>query len=126
MRTTFARVNERLAGWVTRGVGSMVCAYLFAALALTALPQALIDSFGDRLNLMPVITWASQCFLQLVLLSVIMVGQSVQGRASERRAISDHNTLRAEHAEVKRILAAQMKMQADLARLVAAGHRPVA
>ena len=73
-------LNGRIALALTRGVGTMWCAYAFAALALIALPQAL----GSVLTL---IQWVSQTFIQLVMLSVIVVGQNLLGAASDKRAL---------------------------------------
>ncbi|MGE0570516.1 MAG: hypothetical protein AB7H85_13340 [Dehalococcoidia bacterium] len=86
-------MNARLAVRITNGVGSMWCAYLFAALALVSLPSALRS--GDTVVM---VSWVSQTFLQLVLLSVIIVGQNVQAAATEGRAEADHETLAAVHA----------------------------
>ena len=72
-------LNGRIALLLTKGVGTMWCAYAFAALALIALPQA----FGSPLLL---IQWISQTFIQLVMLSVIMVGQNLLSAASDKRA----------------------------------------
>ena len=72
--------NARLAVWITRTVGSMWCAYAFAALALISLPAAL------QQGTVAIISWISQTFLQLVLLSVIMVGQQVLAKASDKQA----------------------------------------
>jgi hypothetical protein len=58
----------------------MWCAYAFAALALFSLPAAL------RGGIAPTITWTAQTFLQLVLLSIIIVGQNVQSAAADARA----------------------------------------
>ena len=58
----------------------MWCAYAFAALALLVLPDAL---GGGLLSL---IQWVSQTFIQLVMLSVIMVGQNILGKAQDKRA----------------------------------------
>ncbi len=74
-------INGRLAILVTGAVGTMWCAYAFAILALVALPSAL--KTGDPLAL---VQWISQTFLQLVLLSVIIVGQNITSRASDKRA----------------------------------------
>jgi hypothetical protein len=74
-------VNGRIALVLTRVVGTMWCAYAFAILALVALPSALAS--GDVL---PLIQWVSQTFIQLVMLSVIMVGQNILGRASDKRS----------------------------------------
>src|ERR1035438_3706504 len=74
--------NAKLALLITRGVGTMACAYLFAVLALIGLPTALAPG-GEG-----IISWIAQTFLQLVLLSIIMVGQTVQiGRASCRERV---------------------------------------
>ena len=73
--------NGRVALVLTGVVGTMWCAYAFAILALVALPDA-IKSGG----LLPMIQWVSQTFIQLVMLSVIMVGQNILGKASDRRS----------------------------------------
>jgi len=73
--------NGKIALVLTTVVGTMWCAYAFACLALVALPSAL--SGGRLLDL---IQWISQTFVQLVMLSVIMVGQNILGRASDKRA----------------------------------------
>jgi hypothetical protein len=73
-------LNAKLAVFLTNIVGSMWCAYVFAALALVGLPAALKPG-GEG-----IIAWIAQTFLQLVLLSVIMVGQNVQSDASDARA----------------------------------------
>lgn len=74
-------INGRIAIVITTAVGTMWCAYAFAILALIALPDALNSG-----SLLPLIQWLSQTFIQLVMLSVIMVGQNVQSRASDKRA----------------------------------------
>jgi hypothetical protein len=73
--------NGRVAILVTTVVGTMWCAYAFAVLALIALPSAIKS--GDPLQL---VQWISQTFIQLVLLSVIIVGQNISSRASDKRA----------------------------------------
>jgi DNA integrity scanning protein DisA with diadenylate cyclase activity len=72
--------NGRVALILTTTVGTMWCAYAFSVLALVALPQALQG------GLLPIIQWVSQTFIQLVMLSVIMVGQNILSRASDKRA----------------------------------------
>ena len=64
--------NAKIAVFLTNIVGSMWCAYAFGVLALLGLRPALRPG-GEGL-----IAWIAQTFLQLVLLSVIMVGQNVQ------------------------------------------------
>jgi len=58
----------------------MWCAYVFGVIALIGLRPALKPG-GEG-----IIAWIAQTFLQLVLLSVIMVGQNVQSQASESRS----------------------------------------
>jgi len=73
-------LNGRVALVLTTVVGTMWCAYAFAALALVVLPDALQG------GLLTTIQWVSQTFIQLVMLSVIMVGQNILGRTSDKRA----------------------------------------
>ena len=72
--------NAKLAVLVTRLVGTMWCAYVFTGIALLGLNAALKPG-GEG-----IIAWIAQTFLQLVLLSVIMVGQNVQSLAADARS----------------------------------------
>ena len=111
--TRIARFNAALAVAITKGVGSMWCAYAFAVVALIGLPGAINGGVYD------VVQWIAQTFLQLVLLSIILVGQNVQAAASDKRALdtyidteailhevaqlhthqqAQHDTLRQQHA----------------------------
>jgi hypothetical protein len=88
--------NAKFALLITRSVGTMACAYVFTLLALVSLPAILIQAevlhksdvpnFLTKPGLILVVAWIAQTFLQLVLLSVIMVGQSVQALASDARS----------------------------------------
>ena len=73
--------NGRLAVLITNLVSTMWCAYVFAIIALISLPAALAGGTSA------IVTWIAQTFLQLVLLSVIMVGQKVSARASDKQAL---------------------------------------
>jgi hypothetical protein len=77
--------NAKFAVLITRLVGTMWCAYLFAGIALLGLGPALKPG-GEG-----IIAWIAQTFLQLVLLSVIMVGQNVQSLASDARSANTFN-----------------------------------
>lgn len=97
--------NSRLGVWITRRVGSMWCAYIFAGLALVSLPTVLATG-----SLVLIVAWCAQTFLQLVLLSIIMVGQNVSGAASDARAEStfrDTEAILHEAVESQRHLHAQ-------------------
>jgi hypothetical protein len=76
--------NAKVALVITRSVGTMACAYLFAAIALISLPAALSSG-----QVIIIVAWIAQTFLQLVLLSIIMVGQTVQSAASDARAAKE-------------------------------------
>jgi hypothetical protein len=88
--------NAKLAVLITSGVGTMACAYLFAVIAVISLPAILIQAgvltnsdvptFFTKPGLILIVAWIAQTFLQLVLLSIIMVGQRVQSAASDARA----------------------------------------
>ena len=77
-------INAKIAVFLTNIVGSMWCAYVFAIIAFIGLPAALKPG-GEG-----IIAWIAQTFLQLVLLSVIMVGQNVQAEAIKLICISQN------------------------------------
>ncbi|MFA6495231.1 MAG: DUF1003 domain-containing protein [Candidatus Paceibacterota bacterium] len=79
-------VLDKAAIFITKVVGTMWCAIAFTVLALISLPQALYGGTATT------ISWIAQTFLQLVLLSIIMVGQNLQSRHSELRADADYET----------------------------------
>jgi len=81
-----ARFNAWFAVKVTNGVGTMWCAYAFALVALISLPQAISTH-----NAVTLVSWVSQTFLQLVLLSVIIVGQNVLAAAADKRSEATYN-----------------------------------
>jgi len=86
------RFNTWLAVRITKTVGTMWIAYLFAAIALISLPAALRT--GDTII---IVAWIAQTFFQLVLLPIIIVGQNVIQAANDARAEADHETLSAVH-----------------------------
>ena len=77
--------NSWLALKITSGVGTMWCAYAFAVIALVSLPDAI---HGGRPT---IISWIAQTFIQLVLLSIIMVGQNISAAASDARSLATYN-----------------------------------
>ena len=77
--------NRRVAEKITSFVSTMWCAYLFAAIALVSLPAAIRT--GD---VVVIVAWIAQTFLQLVLLSIIMVGQSVSSASVEQKINETH------------------------------------
>jgi hypothetical protein len=113
------RFNQWFAVKVTKGVGTMWCAYAFAALTLVSLPAAITSHSAVVL-----VSWISQTFLQLVLLSVIIVGQNVQGDAADKRADATYNDADAilhEAVKIQDHLAAQDEVLARMADRVGNG-----
>lgn len=74
-----SRFNDWLAISITNIVGTMWCAYAFAALALVSLPAAIKGGVAT------LVAWIAQTFLQLILLSIIMVGQKIAAVRSDRQ-----------------------------------------
>ena len=77
--------NTKLAAKITSGVATMWCAYAFAIIALISLPSALKS--GSAIT---IVGWVAQTFLQLVLLSIIMVGQDVASASVEQKITETH------------------------------------
>ena len=103
--------NGWLAITITNAVGTMWCAYAFTALALISLPNAIEGGTG------PLISWVAQTFLQLVLLSIIMVGQKVSAAASDKQAFQtykDAEALLEISDELHRLMTLNNAMTADI------------
>jgi hypothetical protein len=85
---TWNAINNYIAVKITNIVGTMECAYLFAMLAIWG-------GVGvDWHNSLQIVQWVSQTFLQLVLLSVIMVAQNLLGADAEKRSVQDHEMIK--------------------------------
>jgi hypothetical protein len=84
---------------ITQGVGTMWAAIAFASLALVSLPVAIMSQ-----DLIVIVAWIAQTFLQLVLLPIIMVGQRLQADKTEARDNETHAAVMASHQELKNIL----------------------
>ena len=109
-----ARFNTAFALKITAGVGSMWCAYIFAAIALFGLPSALHNGVGA------IVQWIAQTFLQLVLLSIIIVGQNVQAAASDERAENTYQDAEAVLHEALQIQEHLLTQDSELKKLIAA------
>ena len=107
--TALTRAGAR----ITSVVGTMWMALAFTALACVSLPAALHT--GD---VVIIVGWIAQTLLQLVLLSVIMVGQALDSAKTEARDTETHDAVLAEHAETREILT-------DVRALVAEMHATV-
>jgi len=107
--------NGRFGLLITNMVGTMWCAYLFAAIALISLPAAIEGGTAT------IVSWIAQTFLQLVLLSVIMVGQKVSARASDKQALQtfkDTEALLKIQDEVHRLIKINNELTKEIHGLV--------
>jgi hypothetical protein len=110
------RFNSRVGLLITVAVGSMWCAYVFAAIALIALPDAIKS--GPYF----IVVWLSSSFLQLVLLPIIIVGQNIQARAADKRSEETYKDAEAvlkeasqiqEHLEAQDLVITKIVNQVD-------------
>lgn len=97
---------------VTKFVGTMWSAYLFAGLALISFPAAIAT--GD---VRVIVDWVAQTFLQLVLVSVVIVGQNQMNQAAERRAEATYKDATALLHEVQQLQKHLEHQDAELASL---------
>lgn len=108
------RFNARAAIVITKSVGTMWCAYAFALFDLLSLPSAI------HTGTPAIVSWVAQTFLQLVLLSVIMVGQDVQARAADARSVQTFNDTEANLRELG-LVQAHLSAQDDRILQILAG-----
>jgi hypothetical protein len=112
------RFNRMLAEKISAAVSTMWCAYLFAAIALISLPAAIKS--GDPLI---IVAWIAQTFLQLVLLSIIMVGQEAQANAIAQKISETHTASLAEFELAKDSQVTAKQELAELKTIAAEIHR---
>lgn len=96
------KVDQRLntvGGKITLITGTMWVAIGFACLSFISLPAVLSTH-----DVVVIVAWVTQSFLQLVLLPVIIVGQNLQGQKTEARDIETHDAVMAEHADTQELL----------------------
>ena len=112
---TIAKEHNGFNGWlavkITNGVATMWCAYAFTILALISLPEAIKGGTA------PLIAWIAQTFLQLVLLSIIMVGQKVAARASDKQSLQtfeDAEALLEISSELHKLLKSNTKLTEEI------------
>jgi hypothetical protein len=104
--------NQKLAIGLTKAVGTMICAYIFAVLAIIGYP-------GFHATATQWVQWISQTFIQLVMLSVIMVGQSILGRQQELQADEQFHTTMSSYHDIEQIM---QHLSAQDAELLRHGH----
>ena len=112
--------NRRLAEKITSAVSTMWCAYIFAALALISLPAAI--KTGD---VVIIVAWIAQTFLQLVLLSIIMVGQQVSSASVEEMIKETHTASLGEFELAKEARSIANQELSELKEIAAEIHRVI-
>ena len=90
----------------------MWAAYAFAGLALISLPAAIATS-----DVRVIVDWVAQTFLQLVLVSVIIVGQNQQTARAEMRAEATYKDATALLHEVQQLQQHLAHQDTELQRL---------
>jgi hypothetical protein len=95
-------VNGRIGLFITGIIGTMWAAYFFALVTLVALPSAVRTH-----NPTVIVGWFSSYFCQLVLLSIIIVGQNLQAQATDQRS-------RETYADAEAVLHEALQIQAHL------------
>jgi hypothetical protein len=114
-------INGRIAMVITNAVGTMWCAYVFAGIALISLPSAI------QAGTAALIAWIAQTFLQLVLLSVIMVGQKVAAAASDKQALQtykDAEALLVIQDDVHKLIKINNELTTEIHAMVAKSASP--
>jgi hypothetical protein len=112
------KFNQSLAAKITSGVATMWCAYVFAAIALVSLPAAIRSH-----DLITIVSWVAQTFLQLVLLSIIMVGQNVASASVEQKINETHTASLGEFELAKEARTLANQELAELKQIAADIHR---
>ena len=113
-------VNGHVALIITAVVGTMWCAYAFTLISLVSLPDAIKSG-----SLITIIGWIAQTFIQLVLLPIIIVGQNIQGKASDKRSeqtYKDAEAILSECVQLQAHLAAQDTVLDDVVAHVKKHH----
>jgi hypothetical protein len=117
-------LNERIGLAVTKRVGTMWAAYVFFGLTLVSLPAAIGSG-----NTIVIVSWVAQTFLQLVLLPIIIVGQNIQAKSSDDRAIAtyeDAGAILEESKEIQAHLGVQDEAISELVSKIAALEAQIA
>jgi hypothetical protein len=99
-------VNGKVALIITSVVGTMWCAYIFGVLGSIGIAAAITNS----VTVVLLVGAVSGYFLQLVLLPIIIVGQNIQGKASDKRS---EQTYKDAEAILSECLQLQQHLQAQ-------------
>lgn len=116
--SAISRANRIIAERITSGVSTMWCAYIFAAIALISLPNAIKSH-----DTIVIVSWVAQTFLQLVLLSIIMVGQNVQSESVSKQISETHTAAIGEFELAKEARATAAEELVELKKISSEIHR---
>ncbi|MGO8949936.1 MAG: hypothetical protein ACLQUY_20230 [Ktedonobacterales bacterium] len=105
-----AGFNTRVAVWLTKNVGTMQCAYLFAGIGI----GSLVGVATNNVVLAAVFGSLSSYFLQLVLLPILSVGQNVLGRHQELQSDEMFKTSQRSFHDIEEIMAHLSAQDAEL------------
>jgi hypothetical protein len=115
-KVTIAKAEQALSGFnmkiavvITKGLGTMICAYIFAILAIIGFP-----GFGATPT--QYVQWLSQTFIQLVALSVLAVGQQVLSKHGELMADEQYHTTMSTYHDIEQIMQHLSAQDAELLR----------
>jgi hypothetical protein len=114
------KFNIKLAEKITAGVSTMWCAYAFALIALVSLPSVI-----SKHSLIDLVAWVAQTFLQLVLLSIIMVGQSVSSASVEQTINETHEASLSEFELAKEARSIAEQELSELKEIAKEIHRVI-
>ena len=109
-------LNARIAVWLTRHVGSMACAWLFAGIGV----GSLVGVFTTNAFLALLFGSISSYFLQLVLLPVLAVGQNILNRKQELQADEQFNTTMKSYHDLEQIMRHLEAQDSELLKQTAA------
>lgn len=101
--------NMKIAVVITNGLGTMICAYIFAILAIIGFP-------GFSATPTQYVQWVSQTFIQLVALSVLAVGQQVLSKQGELMADEQFHTTMNSYHDIEQIMQHLCAQDAELLR----------
>lgn len=104
-------LNEKIAYRATKIFGSMGTFWIFTVWAFLPLLPILKD-YKET------ILYISSGFIQLVALPLIMVGQEILGRSSEKRAQADHETLQDQFSKIQILMEEIKDMHKDTHKLL--------
>src|SRR5690348_15769103 len=93
-----AHFTDWLAVLLTKAVGTMMCAFLFAVLAILGMPGLFQPQVAQWVQ------WLSQTFIQLVMLSILMVGQNVIDRRNKLQNDAEYEAKHKMYADLETII----------------------